>query len=138
MSSRVLVVEPTEALRLPLMRALRARGVGVDAFATAREVLDSIKDAGNWSRALIELTLPDGDGATLATKVRQHAPDIDLCFVTGGADGELLVRAQSLGTILWKPLGLGPLCERFIADTRRSGVVRRVDAPGAPPIVRRG
>lgn len=137
MSSRVLVVEPVEALRLPLMRALRARGVGVDAFGSAREVLESLKHAETWSRALIELTLPDGDGATLAERVREHAPSIDLCFVTGGVDGELLCRAHALGTILWKPLGLGPLCERFISETRRSGVVRRVDAP-ALPAVRRG
>lgn len=137
MSSRVLVVEPVEALRIPLMRALRARGVGVDAFGSAREVIEALKVAPPWSRALIELTLPDGDGVTLAQRVRQHAPDIELCFVTGGVDGELLCRAHGLGDILWKPLGLGPLCERFIADTRRSGVVRRVDGPGVP-VARRG
>lgn len=137
MSSRVLVVEPSEAVRLPLMRALRARGVGVDAFASASDVLDALQTAAPWSRALIEITLPDGDGVSLAERVRLHAPEIDLCFTTGGADGELLCRAQSLGTILWKPLGLGPLCERFISDTRRSGVVRRYDAPGQP-IARRG
>ena len=137
MSSRVLVVEPVEALRLPLMRALRARGVGVDAYGSAREVVDALKGATSWSRALIELTLPDGDGVTLAERVRLQLPDIDLCFVTGGADGELLCRAQALGTILWKPLGLGPLCERFISNTRRSGVVRRVAGTGLP-IARRG
>ncbi len=137
MSSRVLVVEPSEELRVPLMRALRARGVGVDAFASAAEVIEALKGAPAWSRALIELTLPDGDGATLAERVRLHSPEIELCFVTGGVDGELLCRAHALGTILWKPLGLGPLCERFISDTRRSGVMRRVDAPSLP-IARRG
>lgn len=136
-SSRVLVVEPLEALRLPLMRALRARGVGVDAFATAGEAVEALKEPATWSRALIELTLPDGDGVALAERVRLHAPEIDVCFVTGGVDGELLCRAHALGTILWKPLGLGPLCERFISDTRRSGVVRRYDAPGLP-LSRRG
>ena len=137
MSSRVLVVEPVEALRLPLMRALRARGVGVDAFGSAREVLEALKEPDQWSRALIEPSLPDGDGATLAERLRVHLPELDLCFVTGGANGEVLCRAQGLGTVLWKPLGLGPLCERFVSDTRRSGVVRRVDGPGLP-IARRG
>ena len=137
MSSRVLVVEPNDDLRIPLMRALRARGVGVDAFGSAREVIDALKAGPSWSRALIELTLPGTNGATLAEQVRAHIPEIELCFVTGGESGELLCRAHALGTILWKPLGLGPLCERFISDTRRSGVVRRVDAPGLP-LTRRG
>lgn len=136
MSSRVLVVEPAEDLRGPLMRALRARGVGVDAFGSAAEVSEALREGPTWSRALIELTLPDGDGAALADRVRQHAPDIDVCFMTGGVDGELLCRAHALGTVLWKPLGLGPLCERFISDARRSGVVPRVVAAD-PPAVRR-
>ncbi len=136
MSIRVLLVEPDEALRVPLMRALRARGVGVDACADAKETLAMLKDSTAWSRALIELTLPDGDGVSLAERVRQQVPQIDLCFVTGGAGGELLVRAHALGAILWKPLGLGPLCERFLSDTRRSGVVRRYEAAGLPVIRR--
>jgi DNA-binding response OmpR family regulator len=137
MPIRVLVVEPSETLRLPLMRALRARGVGVDAFACAADVLDAVRDGARWTRALVELALPDGDGVNLVEQLRHLTPEIDVSFVTGGADGLLLCRAQALGTILWKPLGLGPLCERFISDTRRSGVIRRVDAPGLP-IARRG
>jgi len=77
----VLVVEPVEALRLPLMRALRARGVGVDAFGSAREVLEALKEPDQWSRALIELSLPDGDGAALAERLRVHLPELDLLEV---------------------------------------------------------
>ena len=119
MSSRVLVVEPNEEIRIPLMRALRARGVGVDGFGSAREAIDALKAGPTWSRALIELTLPGSAGATPAERVRAQLPEIAICFVTGGESGELLCRAHVLGTILWKPLGLGPLCERLISDTRR-------------------
>ncbi len=136
MTYRVVVVEPDDLLRVPLVRALRARGVGVDAFVTAREVIAALADGASWPKALVDLTPPDGDGATVAEKLRAYIPEIDVTFVTGGADGELLCRAHGLGTVLWKPLGMGPLCERFVSNTRRSGVVRR-QAVSEPAIARR-
>lgn len=125
MGARVLLVEHDETLRTSIVRALRARGIGVDPFASAAEALAAVRSGGVWTRALIDLGLPDMDGATLAEKVLQHLPELEITFATGGIDASVLCKAHGLGTVIWKPLGLGPLCERFSSSSRGSGVFMR-------------
>ena len=125
MGSRVLLVENDELLRNNIVRALRARGIGVDPFGTAAEAFASIEAGGVWSRALIDLALPEMDGATLAEKILQHLPEIEITFATGGTDAGVLCKAHGLGKVIWKPLGLGPLCEQFAAQNRQSGTFLR-------------
>jgi CheY-like chemotaxis protein len=126
MGARVLLVEHDEALRTSIVRALRARGVGVDPFATATEALAAVEAGGVWSRALIDLALPDFDGATLAERILQHlTTEIEITFATAGIDASILCKAHGLGTVIWKPLGLGPLCERFASPHRGSGTFAR-------------
>ncbi len=125
MRARVLLVENDEALRMSIVRALRARGIGVDAFASPVDALAAVQAGGVWSRALIDLVLPHMDGATLAEKILQHLPEMEVTFATGGTDAAVLCRAHALGVVIWKPIGLGPLCERFGTATQRSGVVMK-------------
>lgn len=131
MSGRVLLVETDEALRTNIVKALRARGIGVDAFERSTDVLRALERGTVWARALISLALDEIDGATLASRALAHLPELEVTFVTGGVDAEVLCRAHALGTVIWKPVGLGPLCERLTAAPRRSGVVRRANAPVA-------
>jgi FixJ family two-component response regulator len=84
-----------------------------------------VEGGASWRRALIDLVLPDVDGATLAERLMSHLPELEITFATGGTDASVLCRAHALGTVIWKPLGLGPLCERFGTASRRSGVVVR-------------
>jgi DNA-binding response OmpR family regulator len=125
MGARVLLVESDESLRTSIVRALRARGIGVDAFASPLDALSAVQGGGIWTRALIDLVLPHMDGATLATKLLAYLPELEITFATGGTDASVLCKAHALGTVIWKPLGLGPLCERFGTAARRSGVVQR-------------
>jgi DNA-binding response OmpR family regulator len=125
MASRVLLVEHEEELRTSIVRALRARGIGVDAFDSAAAALEAVEGGGLWSRALIDLALPDLDGASLAEKLLQFLPELELTFATAGTDARVLCRAHGLGTVIWKPLGLGPLCERFSTQSRGSGTFLR-------------
>ncbi|MFO0606727.1 MAG: response regulator [Polyangiales bacterium] len=125
MGARVLLVEHDDSLRAAIVRALRARGIGVDAFASGTEALTAVEGGAHWGRALVDLVLPDVDGATLAERLLSHLPEMEVTFATGGTDASVLCRAHALGTVIWKPLGLGPLCERFGTVSRRSGVVTR-------------
>ncbi len=124
MGTRVLLVENDESLRNAVVRALRARGIGVDPFSTPTEALAAVSAGGLWSRALIDLALPEMNGADLAERLLQHLPELEVTFATGGIDGAVLCKAHALGMVIWKPLGLGPLCERFSAN-RGSGTFRR-------------
>ncbi len=133
MGARVLLVEGDEVLRTSIVRALRARGVGVDAFASPIDALSAVQAGGVWARGLIDLVLPHMDGAALAERLLQHLPELEVTFTTGGTDASVLCRAHALGTVIWKPLGLGPLCERFGTASRRSGVVTRRVA-GVKPV----
>lgn len=129
MAARVLLVEADEGVRLSVTKALRARGVGVDAYGSAIEALSAVQAGGFWARALLDLNHPELDGVTLAERLLAHLPELEITFAAGGADARVLCRAHALGVVVWKPLGLGPLCERFGVATRRSGVVlRRVTA----------
>jgi hypothetical protein len=50
---------------------------------------------------------------------------MDITFATGGMDAGVLCKAHGLGKVIWKPLGLGPLCEQFAAANRESGTFLR-------------
>ena len=135
MAGRVLLVEEDEALRTSIVRALRARGIGADAFESPIDALAAVQAGGIWTRALIDLVLPDMDGAALAERILRHLPEMEVTFATGATDAEVLCRAHALGTVIWKPLGLGPLCERFGQASRKSGVtLRRVDRRDEVPL----
>lgn len=129
MSGRVLLVESDESLRTNIVKALRARGIGVDAFERPSEVIRALERGHTWSRALISLSLDEMDGATLAGHALAHVPELEVTFVTGGVDADVLCRAHALGSVIWKPVGLGPLCERLTTVARRSGIVRKAPAP---------
>lgn len=131
MSGRVLLVESDEALRTNIVKALRARGIGVDAYERTAEVLRALERGTVWTRALISLSLDEMDGAALASRALAYLPEMEITFVTGGVDADVLCRAHALGVVIWKPVGLGPLCERLTTVTRRSGVMRKANAPVA-------
>jgi len=132
MAARVLLVEADETVRLSVTKALRARGVGVDAYGSAIEALSAVQAGGQWARALLDLNLPELDGVALAERLLAYLPELELTFAAGGADARVLCRAHALGVVVWKPLGLGPLCERFGVATRSSGVVLRRVAARVP------
>ncbi|MBI5514638.1 MAG: hypothetical protein HY909_12760 [Deltaproteobacteria bacterium] len=136
MAGRVLLVEHDDSMRVSIVRAMRARGIGVDAFTSAAEALTAVKAGGTWTRALIDLNLPELDGASLAEELLAWLPALEVSFAAGGVDAAVLCRAHGLGTVLWKPLGLGPLCERFGQGERhQSGTqLRRVSSVEMPAV----
>ncbi|MEZ4394056.1 MAG: response regulator [Polyangiales bacterium] len=127
MAGRVVLVEKDEELQTNIVKSLRARGVGVDAFSSHDDVVRALERGVTWARGLFALELDGVDGARLAEVALAHLPELDVIFLTGGGvDAEVLCRAHALGAVIWKPIGLGLLCERLASPPRRSGVVRKV------------
>lgn len=122
MASRVLLIESEEALRSAIVRAMRARGVGVDAL-DPMEAIDAVENGAFYERALIDLELHGTNGVAVAEALLEVIPGMEITFAAGGADAQLLCKAHALGVVIWKPLGLGPLCDRFGMPQRRSSTV---------------
>jgi len=77
--ARILLVEGEDAVAEPLARALARAGHTTTTAQTCAEAL-ALMDAGAFDLALVDETLPDGDGRTLVHTLhrRAHAPVVVL------------------------------------------------------------
>ncbi|MBL8605110.1 MAG: hypothetical protein JNK72_24485 [Myxococcales bacterium] len=129
MASRVLLIESDDVLRGAIVRAMRARGVGVDALE-ASDAIAAVERGAVYERALIDLDLRGTDGVSVAEVLLARLPELEITFAAGGVDAKVLVRAHALGTLVWKPIGFGPLCDRFGMPSRRSStILKKVELP---------
>jgi putative two-component system response regulator len=110
----VLVVDDEETVRnlLALMVA-RAGGTAdtADSVAQARQAL-----AGRWYRAVIvDKNLPDGNGLTVLSHVRETAPRTEVLIVTGYANTESAIEALRLGAFdyILKPFDIAAVTHRI-------------------------
>ncbi|MDL9948343.1 response regulator transcription factor [Gordonia sp. ABSL11-1] len=123
---RVLIVEDEEGLVSALRIALQREGYAVDAALTdfgARERLS----VNEYDVALVDVTLPDGDGLQLARQVRDGAIECrsgrDMRIVMLTALGTLPDRVRGLDAgaddYIVKPFALAELTARLRAVLRR-------------------
>jgi CheY-like chemotaxis protein len=83
----ILVVEDEEIIAGLVRKLLHRRGDNVLIARTAAEAWDRLeRNQGKVQRALIDLTLPDIDGLTLATQIHARYPEIGIVLTTGGTD----------------------------------------------------
>ena len=86
-NERILIVEDEESVRAFSARALKATGYEVFEAASgeeALEVLDGIND--KIDLLISDVVMPEMDGPTLLTHVRQRLPDLKVIFVSGYAE----------------------------------------------------
>jgi len=120
----VLVAEEEEAIRDLLQMMLQARGFSVLLAATGQEALELyMRRAGEIDVVLIDLGMTGMDGRQTLTALRQLAPSLPCCFMTGGAVGE---QFPELGVtrVFSKPFSLDDVSDtlwRVAGWYRRSG-----------------
>jgi DNA-binding NarL/FixJ family response regulator len=97
---------------------------GIDAVGTAstgREAIERI-DMLVPDVVLLDLHLPDEDGATVAARIRKRHPDVRVVIFTGGADPAEVRRAMMarVDGVLLKTMPVGELIRaiRDVADGR--------------------
>ena len=123
---RLLIVEDEEGLASALRVGLTREGYAVDLALPVAEASEKLAFTG-YDLALLDVTLPDGDGLTLAQDIRRRVVDCltgtDLRIVMLTARGKLPDRVRGLDVgaddYLVKPFALAELTARLRAVLRR-------------------
>jgi two-component system KDP operon response regulator KdpE len=118
MSERpVLVVEDDPAMRQSIRWTLEAEGIPVVDAATAAQAIAAAV-GGPLALLLLDYGLPDGDGAGVASAVRERLAEAVPPIVVLTADGRAAEKAARVGAVayLHKPFELDDL----LATVRRA------------------
>jgi two-component system nitrogen regulation response regulator NtrX len=101
----ILVLDDEPGILTTLHKALTLEGHIVDVAGGVRVAEDKIQKR-SYDLALFDVSLPDGDGVELLTKLRAAKNDMPVVMMSGHATIDAAVRATRLGAIdfLEKPL----------------------------------
>ena len=121
MSLRVLLVEDDSALRQTLREALQTEGHQVLAAASLADGLAQAAHA-QPDLVLLDLGLPDGDGATLLARLRQSSSTpVIVISARQGEAGKIALLDAGADDYLVKPFAVGELLARMRAAMRHRG-----------------
>jgi len=117
---RLLIVEDNERLAAVIAKLLTERAFAVDSVGTVDEALAALAATG-YDLILLDLSLPDGEGADVLRRVRQKGHGTPVLVMTARAD--VVQRVQTLDEgaddYLVKPVSLDELLARVRALLRR-------------------
>ena len=101
----VYVVDDEPGMRKALTRLLRAEGLGVRAFASAREFLAAY-DVEETACLLLDVEMPELNGLELQGRLTHAGVPVPIVFLTGRGDIPMSVRAIKSGAVdfLTKPV----------------------------------
>lgn len=110
----VLVVEDEEIIRTSLQEFLLSEGYEVHVAATVAEAIRQIKEH-DFSVAICDVQLPDGDGVNLLRKLHHYSPNLFVLIITAYATVENSVEAFKAGAFdyLTKPVRFADLCNKL-------------------------
>ncbi|WP_425260562.1 response regulator [Rubrivivax sp. RP6-9] len=126
MSLRVLLLEDDRELRATLREALAVEGYTVLPAASLADARALLAHAGRSGAAVdcvvLDLGLPDGDGAALLAELRRSSGTPVLVVSAGQAEGQK-IRLLDAGAddYLVKPFGIGELLARLRVALRHRG-----------------
>jgi DNA-binding response OmpR family regulator len=110
---RVLLVDDEDAVRDVLARALRTEGHEVRTAKRPDQALELLAETkGGFHLAIVDVRLPDMDGAQLVRILRRLQPGLLVLFITG--DGSEVPKDTLQEHMLWKPFPL----DRFLPCVR--------------------
>ncbi len=129
MSLGVLLVEDDRELRATLRDALQVEGYRVVASASladARAVISTALAEGGLDIVLLDLGLPDGDGASLLADLRrQHGTPVIVISARPGEDHKVRLLDEGADDYLVKPFSLAELLARMRVALRHRGTTVR-------------
>src|SRR5208337_242035 len=110
---RLLIVEDNDRLVALLERLFREHGHVVDAFSTVDEAIAAL-DAAPYDAIVLDLTLPDGEGADVLRAVRQKGEGTPVLIASARADvlERIKLLDQGADDYLVKPFSFDELLAR--------------------------
>ncbi len=96
---RVLVVDDNADLLANLAEILEGEGYEVLSARTAQEAIERAR--GGFEVGLVDLRLPDQSGTSLATRLREAAPEGEIVLLTGFASLETAIAAVRAGAFAY-------------------------------------
>jgi DNA-binding NtrC family response regulator len=94
--ARILVVDDDPLIRRQLEDLFASHAYSVASAANCDEALGNLRD-GEFSLAVVDLRMPDRDGITLTTEIRECWPETDVIMITGHGSIKDAVDAMSRG-----------------------------------------
>lgn len=117
---RIFLVEDDKKIAKNLVRLLQAEGFTVTHVSTQKEAV-SMLGANKYDLALVDISLPDGNGFTVCTEIKQilHIPVI---FLTASGDESSVVTGLNMGAddYIIKPFRPREFIARVKTALRRS------------------
>lgn len=107
---RILIVDDNQAIREALVDALGDEGYVVEAVPDGHAALAAVLGA-RPSVVLLDLMMPDLDGATVAQRLSAQGCDAPIIVVTADRAGSAKAREIGAAAVLTKPFDLGELIE---------------------------
>ena len=118
---RIFLVEDDREIARNLVRLLQSEGYTVTHVPTQREAVAAL-DGGKFDLALVDISLPDGNGFTVCTEIKE-TQDIPVIFLTASGDEASVVTGLNMGAddYITKPFRPRELVARIKNALRKSG-----------------
>ena len=118
---RIFLVEDDKAIAKNLVLLLRSEGFTVTHASTHGEALAALAEH-KFDLALIDISLPDGNGFTVCTEIKETL-DIPVIFLTASGDESSVVTGLNMGAddYITKPFRPRELIARIRTALRKSG-----------------
>ncbi len=123
---RIFLVEDDLKIAKNLSLLLRSEGFSVTCASTQGEAVDMLA-AGRFDLALVDISLPDGNGFAVCTEIRQ-TQNIPVIFLTASGDEASVVTGLNMGAddYITKPFRPRELIARIGAALRKFGTAPSV------------
>ena len=127
---QIFLVEDDQAIARNLTRLLRSEGFSVTIASTQREAVSALTEC-RFDLALVDVSLPDGNGFSLCTEIKE-TQDIPVIFLTASGDESSIVTGLNLGAddYITKPFRPRELIARMGAAMRKNSRSARLELAG--------
>lgn len=105
--SRILIVDDSEAIRSHLSEILTCMGFEVFNTGDGNDALDQFFND-TFDLVVTDLEMPDMDGWTLASHIKELSPDTPIVLITGSETSAVMevLRTSNVDFVLFKPFSL--------------------------------